>query len=117
MVNIKERRLFERVKTKWPVTIIASDGRLFPGETENISQFDVNMRCQELPLLDQRYYLEIKLPDGRTLHALTRIGGIQANGPEKAPQLFSVRAEFIYMSEDDAHSLSSLIANQQKKEN
>ena len=117
MVNIKERRLFERVKTKSPVTIIASDGRLFLGETENISQFEVNMRCQELPLLDQRYYLEIKLPDGRTLHALARIGWIQANGPEKAPQLFSVHAEFVYMSKDDAHSLSSLIANQQKKEN
>ena len=117
MVNIKERRLFKRVETRWPVAIVASDGRLFPGETENISQFDVNMRCQELLLLDQRYYLEFKLPHGRTLHALARIGEIQENGPEKAPQLFSVHAEFIYMSEDDAHSLSSLIANQQKKKN
>ena len=117
MVNIKERRLFERVKTKWPVTIIASDGRLFLGETENISQFDVNMRCQELPLLDQKYCLEIKPPSGQTLIAMARIGWIQANGPEKAPQLFSVRAEFVYMSEDDAHSLNSLIADQQTKEN
>ena len=117
MVDIKERRLFERMETRWPVTIFASDGRLFLGETENISQFDVNMRCQELPLLDQRYYLEIKLPHGRTLHALARIGEIQANGSEKASQLFSVRAEFLYMSEDDARYLGSLIANKHKKEN
>ena len=116
MVNIKERRLFKRVETRWPVAIVASDGRLFPGETENISQFGVNICCQELPLLDQKYCLEIKPPNGLTLHALARIGWIQANDSDKAPQLFSVGAEFIYMSEDDAHSLSSLIANQQKRE-
>jgi len=117
MVDIKERRLFERVKTRWPVAIIASDRQLLAGETENISQFGVNIRCQELPLLGQEYCLEIKPPNGQSLIARARIGWIKATGAEKASQLFSVGAEFISMSEDDARLLDSLIANKQKKEN
>ena len=117
MVDIKERRLFERMETRWPVTIIVSDGQLLAGETENISQFGVNICCQELPLLGRKYCLEIKPPNSQSLIARARIGWIKASGPEKASQLFSVGAEFLYMSEDDAGFLGSLIANKDKKEN
>ena len=114
MVDIKERRLFERVEMRWPVTVMVSDGLPLAGETKNISHFGVNIRCQELPLLGQVYRLEIKPPNRQPLVAMARIVWIQANGPEKVLQLFSVGAEFLYMSEDDARFLGNLIANQQK---
>jgi hypothetical protein len=116
MVDIKERRLFERMETRWPVTITASNGQLFVGETKNISRFGVNICCQEVLLLGQKYCLEIKPPNGQSLLIRARIGWIRANDSEKASQLFSVGAEFIYMSQDDARFLGSLIANQQKTE-
>ena len=116
MAGTKDRRQFDRVDIRWPVTIVTANSQLLAGEAENISQFGVYFRCQELLSLGQQYSLEIKPPTGQTLLALARVVWIADTGSEEVLHLFRVGAEFVYMSENDAHLLSSLIAEQQKKE-
>jgi len=114
--DMKEKRLFEKAEIKWPATIITSCEQI-NGETENISQLGVQIFCQELPLLGQECRLEIKPPNRQPLTTIVKVVWVTSTGSEKVSQRFRVGAEFRYISEDDTHFLSTVIANEQKEEN
>ncbi|MGA1825048.1 MAG: PilZ domain-containing protein [bacterium] len=96
---IKEKRQYERVEIRWPVTIESSHGSI-TGETKDISLGGIFIICQTPLPLGESFSLTLHIPDKEPLTITAEVVWSNINVPDSQIVTRGMGIRFIKISEE-----------------
>lgn len=109
MSTIVERRKHQRIKARWPITVITDQGTI-QGETRNIT-FDGLFMCSEEPLrLNETFNMQINPPNQQTTDFTARVIWSDLYAFVDQNTVYGTGICFVRISDGDRHLLNEILS-------
>jgi Tfp pilus assembly protein PilZ len=105
----QEQRFAPRVKLRWPVTMLNSQGQI-EGNIENVSSKGAFVSCKEVPPLEEGFLMVIRAPEHTIMNLNGKVVWSTVLDSSEGDPLFGVGVQFTRMSADNRQVLHKMIA-------
>ena len=110
MATSPKRHKSNRIRAKWPITIITNDS-IIAGESRNITANGIFTHCKEQLHENETYRMIIGLPKRRYLAVKGKLIWSNLNGIDPNGTFSDMGFSFVKLSEEDRHLLKHAFSN------